>query len=105
LVRAAVVDLAAVVLDFAAVVLVVDLAAAVVLVLAAAVVGVVAAPAAEAEAEAVETAWRAMPSPRALAIPMLRDATSARLRAAGWGRFVLMGVNLRSRREPLVRVR
>jgi hypothetical protein len=35
--------------------------------------------------------WRAMPRPRALAMPMLSDATSARLRAAGWGRFVLMG--------------
>jgi hypothetical protein len=49
--------------------------------------------------------WRAMPRPRALAMPMLSDATRARLRAAGWGRFVLMGVNVRTVRERLVRVR
>ena len=34
---------------------------------------------------------RAMPSPRALATPMLREATRARLRAAGCGRFLVMG--------------
>ncbi len=38
-----------------------------------------------------ETCWRAMPRPRALAKPMLSEATRARLRAAGWGRLVLMG--------------
>lgn len=35
--------------------------------------------------------WSAMPRPRALATPMLSEATRARLRAAGWGRFRLMG--------------
>jgi hypothetical protein len=35
--------------------------------------------------------WRAMPSPSALATPMLREATRARLRAAGCGRFLVMG--------------
>jgi hypothetical protein len=67
---------------------VVDLAAVVLVVAAAAPVS-----AAGVEAAAVVTvdvAWRAMPSPRALAIPMLREATRARLRAAGWGRFGLM---------------
>jgi hypothetical protein len=49
-------------------------------------------------------AWRAMPRPRALAMPMLRDATRARLRAAGWGRFVLMTANLRTGCEPTVRL-
>ena len=39
----------------------------------------------------VEACWRAMPRPRALAMPTLREATRARLRAAGWGRFVVMG--------------
>lgn len=51
-------------------------------------------------AEAV--AWRAMPSPRALATPMLREATRARLRAAGWGRFAFMRANVRSGCEPRV---
>ncbi len=37
-----------------------------------------------------EACWRAMPRPRALATPMLREATRARLRAAGCGRFVVM---------------
>lgn len=37
-----------------------------------------------------EACWRAMPRPRALAMPMLREATRARVRAAGCGRFVVM---------------
>ena len=39
--------------------------------------------------EAVD--WRAMPSPMALATPMLREATRARPLAAGCGRFLFMG--------------
>lgn len=58
-----------------------------------------------AEAAVEATDCRAMPSPRALATPMLRDATRARLRAAGWGRFDLMAVNLRTGRERSVRGR
>jgi hypothetical protein len=104
---------AAVEVDRVAVVVVVVLLAAVVLVVllaaellevAAAVVGLVPAveprPAelvspvvatAAALVAVVATDWSAMPRPRALATPMLSEATSARLRAAGWGRFVLMG--------------
>ena len=61
----------------------------------------------EAAAAVVEAAvaWRAMPRPRALATPMLSEAKRARLRAAGWGRFVLMGVNVRTGCEPVVRGR
>ncbi len=43
---------------------------------------------------------RAMPSPRALATPMLSEATSARLREAGCGRFVVMGRNVGTGCEP-----
>jgi hypothetical protein len=46
---------------------------------------------------------RAMPTPRALARPRLTEATRARLREAGCGRFVPMPANLRIRREPMVR--
>jgi hypothetical protein len=100
-----------VVVDLAAVVLVVDFLVVVVLVVegAAPVAGAaVAAPVSvEAAAAVVEpaVAWRAMPSPRALATPMLSEATRARLRAAGWGRFVLMRGNLRTGCERSVRGR
>lgn len=65
-------------------------------VVAAAVVGVLESVAVGAAAATVtvEVAWRAMPRPRALAIPTLREATRARLRLAGCGRFVLMSKNL-----------
>ena len=88
---------------FLGVVVVVDLVAvelvaalAVVLVVAgAAEVPVAAVPAVPVVAAAAvvvaAVAWRAMPRPRALAMPMLSEATRARLRAAGWVRFVLMG--------------
>ena len=79
---------------FLGVVVVVDLVA-VELVAALAVVLVVAGadelPVAAAAVVVAAVAWRAMPRPRALAMPMLSEATRARLRAAGWGRFVLMG--------------
>ena len=79
---------------FLGVVVVVDLVA-VELVAGLAVVLVVAGadelPVAAAAVVVAAVAWRAMPRPRALAMPMLSEATRARLRAAGWGRFVLMG--------------
>lgn len=52
-------------------------------------------------AEAVDCS--AMPRPRVLATPTLSQATSARLRAAGWGRLVGMHRTVRIGSEPLVR--
>ena len=81
--------------------LLVELAAVVVVVVALAAVEVVDGAAVEVGVDGADTAvvvavvdavdWRAMPSPSALATPMLREATRARLRAAGCGRFLVMG--------------
>jgi hypothetical protein len=101
-----------VVVDLVAALLVVDRLAVVVLVVEGAVApgAAVSAAAAPVSVEAaavvvVVVAWRAMPRPRALATPMLSEAKRARLRAAGWGRFGLMGGNVRTGRECSVRGR